>query len=467
MKQINIWLFALVFSMSLLFSCGGDFLEKEPHDSYSQDIIFTDIELARGAMIGCYDNLSNVNSWYGRNFVIIGDLAADNTKVRPVNSGRFLEDYFYFKNKDLSQAGFWFRAYETIARCNYLISGVDGGIPNATDEESNQLKGEALFLRALAHFDLCRLFAQDYNFTDGGSHMGVPVVTSVETFGQPIRNTVAEVYAAVISDLEAALTLLDDSNYGATELPYRANTNAVNALLARVYLYKGDYTNAKQKAESVISSGSYTLFTNASYISAWGEAANDESIFDAAVTATDNLGVDGLGPMYLKAGYGDIAPTDGLIELYSIQDVRTGWFTVDGGDLYVNKYPAANYSDNTRVLRYSEMYLISAEASARLGEIAAGTARLNTIRTRAGLTEVSPNNAIELLTEVALEKRREFAFEGHRWFDLRRNQQGVERGDDCTANEWCSIPYPNDQFVYPIPQTEMNANPNMQQNPGY
>ncbi len=471
MKKINIW--CLVFVMSLTMLSCDDFLDRQPFASTTQDLIFTDVELTQNALNGAYDILGNTSRWYGRNYVIIGDLAADNTLVRPVNSGRFLEDYQYSKNKDNTQAGFWLDAYSTIARSNNLINALEGGsLDGVSNAPIDQFVAEALFLRALGHFDLCRMFAQDYGFTADASHPGVPYVTVTETFGQPARNTVKEVYDNALADLTKALSLIDDNYYTAGERPYRASTGAINALMARIYLYKGDWANAKSKAEEVINNGSYSLLTNGGYIAGWAAAENTESIFDVAILNTDFLGTDALGSMYDFEGYGDIAPTENLLETYELGDVRLGWFVVEpsNGEIYVNKYPGRGGTlgvDNTRILRLSDMYLISAEASARMGDIPAGNARLNDIRTRAGIPAISPVNAIDLLDEVAAERRREFAFEGHRWYDLRRNQKDIERGAGCTATGWCSIAYPNDQFAYPIPQTEMNANPNMVQNPGY
>jgi len=472
MKRINI--LPVLFAIAILFASCEDFLEKVPQQNLTTESAIAKYADAQVAVNGVYDALQSSN-YYGRNFVVIGDVAADNVKISTSGSGRFLSEYNYSvvaSNGDITS--FWNIAYDAIDRANNVLAKIDG-LSDGTEAQKNQLKGEALFLRALVHFDLVRFFAQPYNCDDAsvaenangaGGHLGVPIML-VSEISEPARNTVAEVYAQVIIDLTDAANLMTIAPASAG---YASKWGA-KALLARVYYYMNDWTNAATFATEVINSGSYSLVSNTEYIASWVLEFTSESIFSVIQTSTDYRSTNALGYIYLESGYGDALPMTDIMDLYESTDVRTGWFYVaDDGGTYVKKYPGHDGTDgldNTPVLRLSDLYLMRAYAYAN----GAGTDNqaiidLDIIRMRADPSVAATVAAGEdLRNAILLERRKELAFEGHRKYDLVNAKKDIRR-TDCTLVT-CDTPYPDFRFAYPIPQREMDVNDNMVQNKGY
>ncbi len=287
----------------------------------------------------------------------------------------------------------------------------------------------------------------------------------------PSRNTVAEVYTQVLSDLITAedLMTIDPSNAG------YFSKEAAQAMLSRVYLYMEDYENAEAKATDVIDSQKYELATAAAYPSMFLEGNSSEAIVEMVYSITDNPGSDHLGGMYKATGYGDYLPAKDLLDMMDDNDVRKTMFMSDPKlsgvycCLRVNKYPSSGSqigTDNIPVIRLSEVYLNRAEARARMNDFIGARSDLQLIRQRANPDAVPLTLTGDALTEEILkERRRELCFEGHRIFDITRNKQDMVR-EDCTSTI-CEVTYPNDRFILPIPDGETNANDNIDQNPDY
>lgn len=464
MKFINIKLLTLV-SILTLFSCSDEFLELKPHQSVALETAIESLEDYQAAVFGTYSGLQSSN-YYGRYFVLVPDVMSDNVKQNSqANRAQLFSDFATNANDGIA-SGMWNTMYNTIARANTVINA-EAEIADAVRDQQDQFIGEAYAIRALAHFDLVRMFAQHYGYTAGNDHEGVPVVTVFDKDARPRRNTVAEVYTQVVADFQEAISLLNDDP-GST----RISKEAAQALLARVYLYMGNYPEAASLATQVIESGAYSLTSTADYVSDWESGSVSEALFEIAFSEVDNNGSDALGRMYIVEGYGDYLPAGDLLDLIPEGDVRLGLFKEDEnlsgeyGTVRVNKFPDPSVQDNTPVIRLSEVYLIRAEALARTGDDAGAQADLDVIRMRA-LPEAAATTATgdELVDAILTERRIELMFEGQRLWDLMRTQQGVMRVN-CT-NQTCEVTYPDDRFVSPIPQAELDANENMTQNPGY
>ena len=477
------YILVVIFSSLLLNSCTKDFLETEPYENLSTAVAISSVNDATVALMGAYSALQSSN-YYGRNFVVAPDVASDNVKVSPSNSGRFLSEYNYSMIASSGNpAGLWNIAYDAIDRSNHIIAIV----PSLTDGEAadrNQILGEALAIRALVHFDLVRYFAQPYNLTDNvadnangaGGHLGVPYIT-VSEIASPARNTVSDVYTKIVADLTQAISLMAASDV----TDGRFSALAAKALLAKVYLYMENWEDAKQMAIDVISSGKYSLISTGDYISSWGLEYSSESILSIAMSVVDYSSTNALGYIYLESGYGDLVATADLMDLFEADDVRrydednmddagvSGLFKLVSGTVYINKYPGragTDGLDNTPVLRLSDMYLILAEAQAELGETEAAVLNLDAIRLRCNPTAVATTVAGDALIDaIMLERRKELAFEGNRLWDLTRRKRSVVRVDHTLSNG--TTPYPNERFAFPIPQREIDANANMVQNKGY
>jgi hypothetical protein len=482
-KYTKITILLIIIAMTFM-ACNKDFLEEVPRLYQSNELSLSTYEGLQNATIGAYSLLCSSN-WYGAQFIIIPDLKGGNAKRGPLNSGRYVNGYLWNNNAS-STAGLWDDAYSTIARVNNVINTIDDGFEETgvTQEQLDQLKGECLFLRALSHWDLVRMYALPYTLST--SNMGVPVILKTEN-GYPARNTVGEVYTQVVSDLIDAIPLLADDNPRGTDKAW-ASSWAARALLAKVYLYMGQWQNAADKATEVINSGKFTLFTAAKYTTwdnggYWGSGGNgDEILFqvDGSQGNTDQGFWESISYMVSPDGYGDIATSNDLLDLYEAGDIRADLFVNPAAfpdDHWTLKYPGRLGSNppidfNTPVLRLAEMYLIRAEALLNGASVTGITALsdYNAIRTNRGL---AASGVAPALADIYKERRRELCFEGNELFDLARTQRSLFRNDfNGSINKDVPFvvggtPVENYLWAMPIPQAEIDANVNMIQNPEY
>jgi hypothetical protein len=469
MKMKHIYIKSLIASLAfVVLSCGEDFLELTPQQSVANEDALTTLDDYKSSITGVYNSLSSAN-YYGRYFLLVPDVMADDVKQHP--SANRAKDYAEYSAVigDGIASGMWALMYSTINAANAIINA-EVDLPASVEAEKTHIVGEAMALRGQIYFDMVRLFAQHYTFTSDASHLGVPIVLEFDQSNEPSRNSVKEVYDQIISDMTTAINMMDDDTRSGTTSTL--SKSAVQALLARVYLYKGDYANAESMANTVINSGKYSLVSNANYYSeAWVADFSSESIFEINMTQNDNRGSDALGGMYLNTGYGDYLPSADYESLIPNDDARRDWFSIDNnltGDYApyrLAKYPSTTGENNTKVIRLSEVYLIRAEARAQQNNNAA-QADVDLIRQRAqpGAAPVTATGAA-LIDEVMLERRKELAFEGQRLWDLMRYKQDIVR-TNCTSPV-CTISYPNNRVILPIPEAELDANPNIEPNPGY
>ena len=474
MKKII--LFTLLFSVISFYSC-DDFIDLQNPDEIATTFVLSNYDQAAVALNGIYDGMQTSN-YYGRYFVLIPDLMGDDVKQSEDNSNRGTTEYRWERT---TTGGItrviWEDIYDVINRANVVIEAV----PNleAGQAQLDQLLGEALALRALGHFDLVRFFALPYavgsDAVSGGNgdggHLGVPLITQPQpATAVPARNTVKEVYDQVIDDLVRAVSLMDDTNNSSVVTMTSA---AASALLSRVYLYKEDWVNAEAAASTVIGNSRFSLLSAVNYVGSWdGNVASSESIFEVFFSTADFNGSNHLGYMYSPEGYYDMLPTtdlDDLVATYSdpTNDVRTAlWDTsVPVATKYKGPDNAAG-TENTKVIRLSEVYLIRAEARARQSDFTGARADLDALRSNRGIAATSSSDA-DLLDAIAAERRIELAFEGHRLFDIARRGEDLTRNDCQLFNGNCTVTFPDSRFAAPIPQGEVDANPNMQQNEGY
>ncbi|WP_018128360.1 RagB/SusD family nutrient uptake outer membrane protein [Balneola vulgaris] len=473
-RRIYITLLALIV---VGVGCSDGFLEINPQQSVSNEEALLTLQDYEAAITGAYNILSSSN-YYGRYFVLVPDVMADDVKQNSqANRAKEYAEYVAFEEHFITE-GMWATIYSGISAVNAIINAPKPDIAASLDDEYNQLIGEAHALRGQMYFDLVRLYGQHYTYTTDASHLGVPIVLETDEESEPVRNTVAEVYNQVISDLTTSIGLMQPTTRNGNTATL--SSWAAKALLARVYLYQEDWANAEAMADDVIENGPYQLVSNANYVASWSDDFDAESIFEISMTESDNRGSDALGRMYIESGYGDYLPSDDLYSLIPAGDVRQQLFIVDGnlsGDyapFRLNKYPSTTGLDNTIVIRLSELYLIRAEAAAMQADTnpsknAIAQSDVTTIRQR-GEPGQAPVVATgqALRDEIALERRIELAYEGQRLWDLMRKKQDMVR-TQCTSTipAACSVSYPNDRFVLPIPANEQDANPNIQPNPGY
>ncbi len=469
-------IFQIIVCLGLLtgFSACEKKLDQQPEGLLFDSEAITDFPSLQAAVVGAYNGLLDIN-YYGRNFPTILELRGNDSYIAVSNSNRLLSSFRYnYTTSDGDVAGIWNSVYALILRANNIINrsaNVADGDPAAKE----QLKGEAYFLRALAFFDLVRVFGTQYSLPNGPSSLGVPLVSEFK-IGNPSRNTVTAAYDFIISDLQQAEQLLPDD----PTQKFRATSMAASALLARVYLYHGDNQLAADEASKVINSGEFTLTDPTLYSSGvfWKTPGSAEEIFTIKFSQFQDRGADNYGNLYnipTLGGYGDVRVYPDFAATYLPDDARLGVITQnpDDGQLYILKFLQQDnilglYSP--KILRLAEMYFIRAEANFKLGDAASAAADLTVMREARNLPDFS--GTIDNVETILIEKNWEFAFEGHQWQDRLRNGLNTPRPDygDATGLAGSDdLPIDSYKQLMPIPQTEIDANTGIkgQQNPGY
>lgn len=467
--------------MLTITSCGDDWLNLEPSTSVETTTsinILSDVEFT---LNGIYSDMQSSDAYSGR-LVYYGDVKGDD--MQAVSLTKRTGDYYNFGHtKDNGPSSHWSCLYSFIQNTNLILNAIDDIDATGEEEYRDDLKGQALTIRAMALFDLTRIFGYPYT-KDNGASLGVPIVKELSGIdSKPSRNTVAECYAQVISDLTTAIPLLSgDFNKG------KLNKWAAMSLLSRVYLYKGDNTNALAMAEAAIEGAEgagWELWSHDDYARAWAEDATGiapgEILFEIVNTTTDSPGKESMGYLNSKSGYDDMCITSSFYDflLQDPDDVRLELLSFDGTKYaYVFKYQpqeGESITDaNIPLLRLSETYLNAAEAAVKLGDNTKAIKYLDPIVNRA-----NPNKTVEGMTltleDVLNERRKELVAEGHRMYDVIRNGMTVERFDvkndkiAKTKHFSSNMEFDWDfyRIVLPIPKAEIDANPNMEQNPEY
>lgn len=452
----------------IMGSCKKEFLDRTPYTSVNTNAAINTPSDLQAALTGAYSTLRSSNL-YGRSIPVLGDILADNIFVSTANSGRYVPQSTYsVAINDGTVSSYWSDAYNAILKANNIINAP------INSDDVKQGKGEAYAIRALVYFNLVRTFAKPYS--DDPNSPGVPIVLTFNKDALPKRNTVAEVYTQILADLTQATTLMTSYNGSGTFSKY-----AALALQAKVNLSKGDYQNAYTEAKDVITNSGFTLVSKGDLPGYWAAvtphdpSVKVETLFEVVSDAINNNSTDELSSMFVQGGssYGDLLATKSLYDLYSATDVRKSLIIVGarqkiGGEnpaYVVNKYAATvgDYNDK-KVIRLSEVYLIAAEAANKLGNDGDALVNLNTLIAQRDPSLIYASAGAQLFSDIILERRKELAFEGDRFYDLNRLKQDVIRTPEYQTG---NISYSDTRRISPIPQSELNVNPNIVQNPGY
>lgn len=429
-----------------------------------------------GVLIGAYNNLQSTSS-YGGDIQLMADLWANRYYLRfrgTFNGLLQIASITTTSNVILTDNGWattlWGNAYNTINSCNIVLENLNLSVGAVRNKAS--VEGEALFIRGSLYFELARLFGKAWGDGDNNTNLAVPLVLKSTPFevsklsdaNYPKRNTVAEVYAQAIADLQKAATLLPVTNQ------HYATKWAALAQLSRIALMQGDYVTARDAADQVIASNRYSLtnpFNNLwfNYIN-FGGVAPLEFIFYMRVTTQD--GTNGLNTYYGQtvsaipgtAGRGDLDVQTPWVNLHEVGDVRRTYFQTGSSARRLTRKHLDRFG-HVPVIRLAEMYLTRAEANFRLATSVGATpdADINVIRNRAGLANLL---APVTLNDILKERRLELAFEGHYLHDLKRNRLSTAGSTNANGPAWNSP-----RLIMPIPQRERDVNKNLVQNEGY
>lgn len=477
-----------VLGLVLTFASCTDLLDVEPRASIDSVTALTTEDAINAAVNGIYDRLQSTNL-YGRDLVAIPEALADNGRATN-KSGRLNPEY---QNQINAHFIHWQTSYFAINQANLVLDALPK-VEKMTQANKDFVEAQALFIRGLLYFELMRAYAYEPAVEiKEASKGGVPLLKSGVVDATQIklesRASINDVYESIYGDLTASIAKFTSSGRAATAS--FANKTAAQAMFSRVALYRGDYTNAAKYATDALAAGSVGRFqTRDTYVSAWRAANHPESIFEIQYQTNENIGVNtSLQTTYTTlvtsgnrtqtGGFGDLVPTRALLDAYesekdtlgnTIPDVRRSLYelgTAGRGtaEIECTKFLGRSGQvnlDNIPVIRVSEMYLNRAEALARSGNEAGALTDLNVIRTRAGLPAVSGLTGASLINEILKQRRLELAFEGHRFFDMKR--LGL---DIVKAAPVQNLNFTDFRVLAPIPNREIQANANLKQNTGY
>ncbi len=456
---------ALAFSLN---SC-EDKLTLTPEQDLTEETIFNSPSTARSAVLGIYSTAQTLD-FYGSLPQVISEYMGDNVEF--VGSFPTLQELrdFTTVSTNGNVATIWQVHYQVITRANKVIARI-GGVPGLTDAEKAQFVGEAKFLRALSYFQLVNLYAQPFQVSTG-TNLGVPLITEdfTGTISYPARATVNQVHDQIKKDLTEAASALPASYSAGSDTRGRATKGAANALLSRLYLYREEWANAITAARAALT-GPYVLASDYSFY----DKNTAEDVFTIQNSATDNgrTGSGGWAAYYSPTavgGRGDAPFSANLTTAYSAEagdkrfDLKRTGTAADGlTRSFTNKFPdAVNNADNSPVIRVTEVYLNLAEALAQQTVLSPEAITiLNQLRSRAGLApKLVFTGKQDLIDAILLERRKELAFEGFRRMDMLRYKQNLRSGNPLAA-------FGGQKTVLPIPQREIDNNPNLVPNPGF
>lgn len=486
-----------------LSSCVNDWLDVAPSDGTDADAALTsssDLDAARTGMYKALKGNSSFVDYYGQQFFVYGDVhAGDDYQYNDItgsNRASFYYDMNYQTASEFNTSTVsWQSPYVVIGRANRIIAAAEGGkLSDAVEAKAKieQYAAESKVLRALAHFDLVRIYGKPYT-EDQGASLGVPLVTGVlESNAKPARSTVAEVYTQVVKDLTEAIS----SNALATETkPGYVSVWGAKAILSRVYLNMGDYANALSVAEDIIKNSGAALWTRDQYFNAWDASTPNESefLFRLNVAGSDdNNDLNGIGNLQQRDGYKEMVATKKFVDMLTSdpKDVRNNMFLpataskevkiYGTNKVFLNKLrgQGGNLRNVTIVpiIRLSEVYLTAAECAFRNNDKTKAVEYLNDLVKNRTTTKASLATVDNITLErILIERRKELIGEGQRYFDALRNNETITRYTSEADKGWHKTlskeaqSFNRDYFkaIAAIPQAEINANPNIKQNTGY
>jgi len=440
----------------MVFTVGcEDELNIEPQQDISAETALEDEESVLNLLVGVYRE-SSLGAGFGGVSQITSDLLG--SAFNEVSWHGTSTNVPEFLLKDILSDNFnaqsvWNIHYQIINQANIVLDHLD--LITSSVEVQQSAEGEAKFLRAMAYFDLVKLYGLPYEDGMANDQMGVPIrIEGIVDFDEDLsiaRNSVAEVYNLIISDLNDAYILLPAFN------DFFADRYSAKAFLARVYLQQQNYNAARDAANDVIENSGHGL--NPEFNSVFNNDSDSvEDLFALNYTNQDftNQFIVGYASRINGGAGGNIAIEQGYLNLFDdpTNDERASFFYIsaDNGQLLTSKY--TNQFGNIALIRLAEMHLIRAECNYRLGTSIGldPLSEINTIRARSGATA----HGSLTLDLILNERRLELGFEGFLIHDIKRTMGSIE-----------GYPFDADNLVLPIPQSEMDTNQLIEQNPGY
>lgn len=477
MRKIIYTLLSLTTGFALT-SCSKDFTETQFHQG-EQMAPLSSVEQLTSFVNGTYVKMRDVY-YLGSYYRAYGEVRSDEM-YNTEKTGRLLGVSTYtMKTTEQEAESTWKAIYRVIGNANIAINAADnltwGGSNDPVEiaNEIKRLKGQAYTIRALALFDLLRLYGQQY----AGGTLGVPIPLQYDPNASSTRATVAQTEAQIESDLNRANDLFEAigdvvEQTSSSEKNY-ISPLALKAIASRYYLYKGDYAKVAELSEEIISSGKYAVAAKDDLQGTFSKPDAGNSVFELTVGTTSSLSSDAYDYLvHYSPGYAQLAVSEQAVALYEANDVRRTFITsgVLGGQTKYflnNKFYGLQGSNNIKVIRYEEVLLNAIEAHLntddRRGTGDKTKGYYNTLRHERGLSDVSAVT----LDDLKKERVRELVGEGQRYWDLLRWAAAIPQLNSA-GNVVRSRNIGDKLLAFPIPKSEVDS-PNsggVSQNEGY
>ncbi|APU99239.1 hypothetical protein BV902_25365 [Sphingobacterium sp. B29] len=466
--------------------CKKEYLETAPTESVGAEEVFQSTDGAMVALDGAirtmYSSLTNHGNFGQKSYDLVADLMGEDMVVHSQGYNWLNSEYNYsvFSNAQPDQRPdrTWFYYYRIINNVNRILVRLPE--ITGTDEAKSYLEGQCLALRAHSYYYLVNFFGQY-----GDSNSGVPMYLAPTSDGAP-RSSVGDIYKQVYLDLERAETLLGTTRQHASHL----NQSVVQGIYARVALQHGDFDKALSYATKAIANSGKSLYTRTQYTAAafntisaaewmWGAEVNVEqaTIFASFYSHIDNRPAVG---GYAALG-GQKKITKALYDKIAADDIRKSLFQATPStpmpiyaQLKFQLRTAGNWASDYLFMRLAEMYLIKAEAAARLGQNAVAIQTLEElVKTRYSAYTATGLAGNALLDEILVQRKIELWGEGFGILDVKRLGKGLNRptgpgnhgGDNLNGNgannfahQVTTLPARSNRWLFAIPQDEINAN---------
>jgi len=461
-------------------SCDDELNDLQPFVEGNPETFFTSVSAFQNGVDGAYRQLWNYYSDPGSGLQGIPDILSDNVTL--VRTGRTSNSTYFDYRYVASTAGpidfYWSEAYEAVNVANLVIAQIDNLADGA---EKDNILGQALAIRAWAHFDLVRFYGKiPTQSADANASLGVVYIKAEDgdtedPLAEPVRETVASNYAEIIGDLERAAQLIGEDN-GEGKL----DVNGVYGLLSRVYLYNGEYQKVIDAANKV----DVELATAEDLEGLYTDVNEAGLVVELAINTSSESTGNNVGVLYSQTTASDVLEYAFDFDFFNSideDDLRLGVISYIGensGNQYnaiakfLGETGEVNGRVDIKVLRAEEVLLNKAEAQFELGLDALST--LNELRDLRYVAYDGGEAGQDLEDAIQFERRVELSFEGHRFFDLKRRGEPVMRstmGDiidgSGTPPDFPTLAADNFRFQMPIPIAEINSNQNIVQNPGY
>ena len=479
MKQaVNKIISSIILGTALLVSpgCGEDYLEKVPTNSVTDESLFSTVSGAETALNGIHRSTYAFYSNHGRfgqkSIDIIIDFMGDDYLQLERGYGWFVSWYQYLNSRNVNSADLefsWSYYYDIIDNVNLLLANIDNASDAALNEgKVKNIKAQAYTYRAYSYWQLVQMFSFRYDPSGNNSHLGVPLVLDSSGEAKP-RSTVAEVYKQIFSDIDQAIALFSDSKVARPNKSH-INLNVALGMKARFALTTGDWAIAADMANKARQG--FALTSN--YMGGWNDANDSEWIWGAVLIDEQQTSyasffshVDPNFGGYASLGSFKLGSTE-IINYMADSDQRKKLFNEKRIGYKFSGF--GEWTNDYIYMKSGEMYLIEAEALARLGQTGEAQNVIYELTKNRDPEAVKPDMAGEaLIQHILMERRCDLWGDGFRLFDIKRlNIPMDRRNKGHNETFWDKAGYfeaGSKDLLFLIPKQEMDANPLMEQNP--